>query len=321
MKIKFRAMNIWKKLIIDPDENYVIKFDADESEADDLISNKITCWFSDFKFIWTECFENGSNMLERVKTLNPLLSTDGGGSSLLKTVTTIPVDETFSKNCRIEKNDDNLVLHMKYYLSDRVPLKFNWRMKKCTEHEFFEQITKRMLWQIGTLQQDNNSLMDLIKRKDQEIEQYKLEGAGPLIRKQLITEPFQLCKDLINIQLFDKDIVGSASGFVTPPPLLPTNSTEKTENVNEQGDTEPKEGKKVPKSRDWKRKTKSKTFDRYKPTPDLVYHDTSDSELSQELYVAGSLPKETQGETVTSKGDTSTTTEERPKKIRKKLNI
>lgn len=319
-------MNIWKRLTIEPNQAFIIKFETEEAESnvEELLSNKITCWLSDLKTLWCEHFENGTNMLKRVQTMNPLLFADSGGKSFLKTITSIPDDETFTKNCRIEKDEENLKLITKYYLADRIPLNFNWCLKKCNKDEFFEQITKQMLWQISTLEQDNNNLIDLIKRKDQEIEQYKLEGAGTLTRKRLITEPFQLCKDLVNVQLFDKDIIGLNSGFVTPPPVPQRKAqvsaeNEKTENPNEAGVSESEQKGKPPRARNWRKQHKMHPV--YKPTPKVTYEDTSDSELSQEVFTVDSLPNRTHSENVAKRTATSTTTEERPKKITKKLNL
>lgn len=316
-------MNIWKKLPIEPDRNFIIKFEK-ANDVDDLLSNKITCWLSDFKAIWMECFETGADMLERVKTTSSWLSVDRDRKIILKTLTAIPTDETFLKNCQIEEDNGNLKLNLKYHLGIDIPLKFNWRLKKCTEQEFFEQITKRMLWQIGALTHDNEKLIELIKKKDQEIEQYKLEGAAPLTRKQLVTEPFQLFKDLVSIALFEKGVVETNSGFVTPPPIPPAISkneeanTEKTEDESVPAVSNVE--KKVPQARDW-RKRPPRPNDRYKPTPSLEYDDSSDSELSQELSTEYSSKYETQQKTVETISYTGTTTKEPPKKIRKKLNM
>lgn len=311
-------MNSWKKLAIDGDYNFVIKFEKLENDNSDA---EITCWLSDFKCIWKEGFANETNMLERVKKLNPQFSSDDSKKHFSKIIASIPDAE----NCRIERNEMDLKLFMKHYLPGRVPLRFNLSMQQGTSNEFFEQITKRMLWQIGHLHTQNGELIELIKRKDAEIEQYKLEGAAPLIRKQLITKPFDLSKDSVHIRFFDFDIIDPSSGFVTPMPKQSTSkeaaseSEDNKEKADSDAEDESNKNRKpqVPRDRDWRRgKRKAKGHAVPVPTPNLQYVDTSESEMSQELYTDNASIA-----TVDLTQDTATNQPKRPKKAGKKLNL
>lgn len=192
-------MNTWIKLEINS-QNYIIQFVRDTQPVDST-----TCWLSDFNAIWNETFHTTAGIMKRIKDENPLLLSTEIEQMLMNTITVIPktTGKQSTEQIKLNQIDDCMRLQLKYYLSDDVPLKFFWNLKKCEPNAFFNMITKPMLKQIGNLQQNNQHLMDIIKKKDLEIEQYKLDGAAPLIRKQFVTKPFDVKQLTEESQMFD----------------------------------------------------------------------------------------------------------------------
>lgn len=181
-------MSLWKVYTINS-VPYIIRFERQKCS-----SNRLTCWLSDFKSLWKETFENESEALTRANKENPLLATADIIQIILDTVCSLPpISETGDSSTSIrnvEQNDDAVTFRLKYYLAEGVPFKFFWALRKCPIDVFFEEITRGLLSHIDRLQKEREALEEIIRKKDEEIDQYKLEGAGPLSRKQLVTERF-----------------------------------------------------------------------------------------------------------------------------------
>lgn len=172
-------MEQWAKIELDS-QIHIIKFVLQKQNypAKPILS----CWLSDFKALWTESIETKEILLERIGRQNPGVGFVGIEEKAITQVSSLPENNS---QMITNNNIDSLELTIKYN-----PLKFIWILRKCDEQSFFDQITSFMLRQMFEQQQINNQLTKIITQKDNEIEQYKLNGAKPLQRSQYITKPF-----------------------------------------------------------------------------------------------------------------------------------
>lgn len=82
----------------------------------------------------------------------------------------------------ILRNDPEIVefkgndLFFKYKV-DGDPFKFSWKLVMLSDEEFQENFTNSLLFCVEVLRLENEKLMEIISKKDVEIEQYKIEGA------------------------------------------------------------------------------------------------------------------------------------------------
>lgn len=152
---------------------------------------EITCWLTDLRVVYSESLSGMVEVMERVKNENPfLLLPSDIEKKVMETISALPKMTATSKADRITFTRATNRLQLKYLLSESVPLKFHWTLNKCDETAFFEIITVPLLRQLVYVEEKTRNLVDIIKRKDLEIEQYKLDGALPLTRKQFVTERF-----------------------------------------------------------------------------------------------------------------------------------
>lgn len=173
-------MERWSKLKIGTDL-FVAKFDRKTSETEELY----TFWLSDFKTLWSESVTGKYNLLQRLADDNPTLSiSDEIWDQLLSALTT--VESVTQVNKDIKPGEEEFKLQLQLSFNDGIASQFHWLLKKCDGQVFFDQITKSLLQQMCEL----NQLIDVVKSKDDEIRQHKLEGARPLERKRFITEVF-----------------------------------------------------------------------------------------------------------------------------------
>lgn len=175
-------MEQWLKLKIG-DDLFIAKFE--EKSAENL-ENSFTFWLSDFKTLWNEYAINKDNLLQRLAEENPSLEiNDEIPKQLMGAVGSLE-----TANAHIKPDDDEIKLQVKLLLDGKVSIDFYWLLKRCEPQLFFEIITKPLLHQVGELQFNKMQLIGIIKKKDAEINQYKLDGALPLTRTGFITEPF-----------------------------------------------------------------------------------------------------------------------------------
>lgn len=158
---------------------YIIKFDRKNEEN----RESFTFWLSDFKRLWSESLNSKDELLQRFIDNNPTPYDDEITNELIEALT---LRENYKQiNADIKTGDDEIKFEFKLHLNEDVSVDLHWLLKKCNEEMFFEQITKPSLRQIG----DNEKLIEIIKKKDEEIAQYKLVYTDPL-RKRFITQPF-----------------------------------------------------------------------------------------------------------------------------------
>jgi len=138
---------------------------------------------SDFKVLWRERIA-WQDILNRAKSENPFMNVDGKKGAIERTISSLA--DQYKYNCK----ENELLLKIKYYISG-VPFHFYWKLMKSNSDVFFEEITKKLLVTLLNVQDQRFELIDIVKRKDLEINQYKAEGAT-LTRKNIATQPF--CK-------------------------------------------------------------------------------------------------------------------------------
>ncbi|XP_055303024.1 uncharacterized protein LOC129568779 [Sitodiplosis mosellana] len=186
-------MDRWSKLKIGADL-FVGKFDRNSSEA----GESFTFWLSDFKTLWSECVSSKENLLQRLADDNPTLTiSDEMSDQLLGALNT--VGSATQVNTDIKPGDEEFKLQFKLLLGEGTARKFHWLLTKCEPQVFFDQITKSLLHQICDLSQ----LIDIVKSKDDEIRQHKLEGARSLERRRFITKVFNADEFKSQSQTFD----------------------------------------------------------------------------------------------------------------------
>lgn len=200
-------MEQWSKLQLDSGV-YIMKVHQNEGAA-------LSCWLSDFKVLWNESFATNEQILQRIGDQNPDLIIDGIEERLFETLRNIDM----ACNTKISAtNDGDLMLEATYFMEGGLSIKFHWSLKQCGTESFFNQITKHLVYQIGELEHHNKQLVDTVKSKDNEIQQYKLEtGITQLARKAMITETFDQTKCMPPRKLFKceidefEDVIGTLS--------------------------------------------------------------------------------------------------------------
>lgn len=125
----------------------------------------ISCFVSGITSMWWEKID-ANDAITRLKKCNPFLACS---EAMISTILKIPDDET---DIQITETNNGLHLNTKYYLSDgsdRIPLKFYWSLGKVCCQSFYENYSKMMLKKVSELEERNASLLELIRRKEEEI--------------------------------------------------------------------------------------------------------------------------------------------------------
>ncbi|KAL2729656.1 non-homologous end-joining factor 1-like [Vespula squamosa] len=185
---------IWKKINIQ-DDLFIICVTKENNAWKILLTN--------FKEIWSECLTN-EKILTRSKKLNSILiiSDNEHMEVVLDTLTDIP-------KYAVEASVDHIKL-LKNFEGGR--FKFEVNFSKGTTEEFWENVTKPLYLSSIELMRRQNILTDLIKRKDQEIAEYKAEGAE-LIRKNIETKVFN--ENQLNMHAIEVDENNYIDSFQT----------------------------------------------------------------------------------------------------------
>lgn len=183
-------MDRWLNFQINDSDHFIIKFCCNH---DDTTESVATCWLSNFTSLWTESITTKSELLDRFFAENGVIdrSSEGIEKQVLDTIGTLPPDSKHIEISIDNNNEDDQIITLKFkYILSGIPVRFHWKLTKSDSKQFFDVITKSIFQQLFELQNRNEELVQIIKSKDLEIEQYKLDGAKPLMRKQFITRPF-----------------------------------------------------------------------------------------------------------------------------------
>lgn len=228
-------MERWSKLQQDSSV-YIIKCDRKNSEN---IEPEFNFWLSDFKELWHESFATKDDLFKRIRDANPALILDGIKDDLIEILGKMDT-KTVTVGKATQINDDEFQLEMKFYMDGGVTVKFDWCLEKCNSQAFFEQITKKLLHQIGELELNVKQLIGTVKSKDKEIAEYIAEGAAPLHRKQFVTQKFDETQFTQPTKLFNCEIDEFESAIGTLSKIMETTSTEKNEPTKKTTPTKPK---------------------------------------------------------------------------------
>lgn len=196
-------MEKWQKFNIG-DDIYIIKFRRNDKSDPE---SSVTCWLSNFKTLWSEAITSASMLQKRFSESNHRLDIEN--DKLLDIITHLPESIEYTK---FQATESNHKLSFEYHLSEEIRLRHWWLLRKSDDDTFFEHITKPMMAQLLEMHNNRASLIDLVQRKDQEIEQYKLDGAPPLTRKQLVTRPFDIGDFMLNAEVFQCSVMAKEFG-------------------------------------------------------------------------------------------------------------
>lgn len=237
MIASFRSskMERWSKLQHDSSV-YIIKCDRKNSGN---IEPEFNFWLSDFKELWHESFATKDDLFKRITDANPALIIDGIEHNLIEMLGKIDTKTaTIGKATKISEN--GFQLEMKFYMDGGVTVKFDWCLEKCNSQAFFEQITKKLLHQIGELELNVKQLIGTVKSKDKEIAEYIAEGAAPLHRKQFVTQKFDETQITQPTKLFNCEMDEFEGVIGTLSKMVVTTSTEKNEPTKKTTPTKPR---------------------------------------------------------------------------------
>ncbi|XP_034490875.1 uncharacterized protein LOC117794348 [Drosophila innubila] len=117
------------------------------------------------------------------------------------------------------------VLSLKYRIEGApAPLKWEWHLTRIDSALFYRSILKDALHAASYLNENLNVLLELVKKKDVELKQYRLEGAQ-LRRTTVATEPF----DVPAFQLQHKQMLMDVESFGQVEQLLSGSSNVKND--------------------------------------------------------------------------------------------
>lgn len=214
-------MDKWIRLVIDS-ECFVIKFQKNIASDSNAI---VTCWLSNFKLLWTESIASIAILQKRFSELNRQLDIDD--DKLFEMITRLPQSIQYTEFQANENGKHKL--SFEYHLSKEIKARYCWLLQKSNEQLFFEHITKPMMSQMLELHTSRSQLIDLVQRKDQEIEQYKMDGAK-LTRKQLATKPFESDDVSLKVDMFECSVADFSRecGAIDGDSMLKTESKDNT---------------------------------------------------------------------------------------------
>lgn len=182
---------VWKNLMIN-DKDHMICFTKENESWKVFLTNLIE--------IWAETLTD-ETLFHKCKTMNPLLNLEAldWKELLLDMLTDIP---RYMHTNVLEVTAYRIELR-KEFNKNFVKLKFSLDLLKGTPQQFWENVTVPFCSSSTELVRRHKILLDLVKQKDEEIAEYKAEGAK-LIRKYIATKPF-------TEELFHTDAAGSAA--------------------------------------------------------------------------------------------------------------
>ncbi|XP_012276190.1 non-homologous end-joining factor 1 [Orussus abietinus] len=136
---------------------------------------------TDLVEIWSEVLEQ-KTLLARCRDLNPLLGVD---SSCMEKIIERILDD-IPKHSTSQSSVERIILHT---IIEGGVFRFNIDLTKGTAREFWREVTMPMYQITAELDRRQKILLDLVKRKDEEIAEYVATGAE-LIRKHIKTQVF-----------------------------------------------------------------------------------------------------------------------------------
>ncbi|XP_046591956.1 uncharacterized protein LOC107226383 isoform X1 [Neodiprion lecontei] len=165
--------NKWKDIKINNAE-YILSVSHSKDVWKILLSNLVE--------VWMETITKDVALL-RCQSLNSMLDVDE-----------FNIEETFDvilndiPKYAVDISVDEIKL---VTCIDGGEFKFDIKLTKGSPHQFWNEITKPLCQSVMELQRKHEIVLDLIKRKDEALIEYKLSGAQ-LIRKNIETPPYSV---------------------------------------------------------------------------------------------------------------------------------
>ncbi|KOX68851.1 Non-homologous end-joining factor 1 [Melipona quadrifasciata] len=171
------------------------------TEAQQTEDNTIKVFLTNLIEIWMDTLTK-EIILDRCRKLNPLLNVEDLNY----------YDVVLNILNNISRNIINVsVEHIKLRAEvDGGTMKFDVNLTKGTSQDFWEIITKPLCTSSMEISRQHKFLLDLVKKKDEEISEYKAGGAE-LIRKNIETKRFK--EEQLKITILDPNIIDCINIF------------------------------------------------------------------------------------------------------------
>lgn len=171
----YEQNRIWKNIKLN-DEPYMICFTKKNESWEVLLTNLIE--------IWMETLTD-ETILHKFKTLNPLLNLEAidWKQLVMDMLNDIP---KYIRTYTVELSTYRIELRKD---QDFVKSRFSLDLLKEMPQQLWKNVTMPLCLSSMELARRYEILLDLVKQKDEEITEYKAEGAE-LIRKYIATKPF-----------------------------------------------------------------------------------------------------------------------------------
>lgn len=169
--VSYGKVKVWEDIKIG-DTRYMISVTKNNESFEVYLTDLIE--------LWTEVLTKES-ILRKLRKLNALLNVDMLDQDEITTKLLSNISEHTT-----EASTEEIKLRGKI---EGGFVKFNFNLAKATPQQFYEVITKPLCTCSVELLKEREGLIDVIKKKDAEIAEYKAEGAE-LIRKNIETKPF-----------------------------------------------------------------------------------------------------------------------------------
>ncbi|XP_069689688.1 non-homologous end-joining factor 1-like isoform X2 [Periplaneta americana] len=154
---------MWKLIEVE-DKDYIIRNDSTRDHHKLMLSDFVTLWCEEI---------SSAALFERCKQLNPLMDTDQ--ETLVSWMLSF-LHNTSNAKINVKQSDYMKVLEINLKLAG-VPFTLKFHLKELSSLEFYNELTLPLLLMVQQMQAQKVMLVDLLKKKDDEISQYKLEGA------------------------------------------------------------------------------------------------------------------------------------------------
>ncbi|KAF7994810.1 hypothetical protein HCN44_004282 [Aphidius gifuensis] len=196
----------WEEVVVN-EENYLISCCKIDNTWKIMLTNLIE--------LWTESLTR-EKITQDCESLNPLLIIED--ISLDKIISEL-LDNIIKYAIKISTS----VIALQNKLDDGI-FKFQINLSKSSPNEFFQEITIPLCSSVGELMRKNKILIQQIKKKDEEIIEYRACGAE-LLRENIKTETFS--DEILKPGLADWDVKSCAHIFKS---AIPKNDISKLHN-------------------------------------------------------------------------------------------
>ncbi|PNF28496.1 hypothetical protein B7P43_G15233 [Cryptotermes secundus] len=164
---------MWKHIRIEHND-YIIKKISMDGHHKVLLSSFVNMWGEEI---------TSASLYQRCKCFNPLVE---GDEETVSQWTLSQIHDKTNAQISIKECENAQVMEINSKLAG-VPFTVKFYLKVMTSQEIYDEITLPLLLMVQQLQAQKHLLFDLLKKKDIEITEYKLEGAQLSRRKKLLS--------------------------------------------------------------------------------------------------------------------------------------